>query len=1216
MFEAKTDAQLCGLSSGGSAEAFTELVRRTQGAVCAVTYAATGRHDISEDLAQETYLVAWRKLRERTLDEPDKVAGWLVGIGRNLARKTFREQPSEPLERAEDLVDEQGTIEDAAAEQQRRDRVWELLSELPERYREVMVLYYREEQSTPRVGELLGITVSAAEQRLSRGRKMLRAKVERALREELGRTRPTAAFTDRVAAALPLGALAPVATPTASRLDTFAKAISMKTLALTSAAIVTTLAVGYVALDRSEDEEVAASSVAPTPPRTTPMTLRSEAPSETSLVSGIVVEADADEPIAGAMITLVQPGRGIVTLPSPGGSPQPAVVRSDAEGSWSLEGLPPGRYVAIASAPGLLSATLPPFQVSAGDAIDSLKFELASGGVSLSGVVSDVGGGPVAGATVRAKGPSGFPASAITDDDGRYALQLPHGVYELSVWDAGYQDVDKRVSVEGAGAQADFELVPAATIAGRVIDRDSGAPVAGAVISYGKLVRYGRGFSSEQSDPEDAVVTDEHGRFVLQRLAPAEYSLFANADHRATRAPARIELGIADQVQDVTIAVDPAFNATGRVFFEGNPSEGIAGARVSTLSRDETVRAFTGSDGSFTLEGLRPGTYPLMVEGDGAIPSMLKVTVTVDDADQDEVEIPLEAGTELSGRIEPPGIAEVRLALRESSGGIEIMLKSGKVGHAKVTSAADGTFTLPAAPRGSWKLVAEATDGSIGEVEVEVGETATTGVRVQMAPRPAIRGRVVDVDGVPLRQVTVRLEDAQNDRRAMFGAKTTTTDGDGTFALVGLDPGQFTLSVRDHRDVPFPREGQDLDDPGQPVTIDGSALDEVELRVQPPTERIEGRVLDPEGAPHADAWVRLNPTGESMLAGRTSVAVTDDEGHFSFDALAKGSYGIDVRSNRGDAVVEASDVMTGEALDLTLEALGTIHGTVTLDGDPVEAFSVRADGMPPRTFYAEGGRFELPLMKPGHPLVTITAADGGNGRHVTVTGGETTDVAFDLGGWATIEGRAVDEDGNPVAGLVVGASSTGGVREDRGSFAAAFSDEGRVVTGPDGRFSYDGVGAGRGELSLRDPDMGYSSGEHRGGSLFYVAPREVVNVGTVRVLDGAFVPWKERGTLAMSAWAKYDRPSTDGTAEPLDEPTGEAKLFVTRVDDGGPAASAGLTRGTQILSIDGESVDTLGASTVAGRLRPERLEVGQVVRLEVSDAGGERRTVELRATKD
>ncbi len=79
MFEAKTDAQLCGLSAGGSADASTELVRRTQGAVCAVTYAATGRRDTSEDLAQETYLLAWRKLRERRLEEPEKVAAWLCG---------------------------------------------------------------------------------------------------------------------------------------------------------------------------------------------------------------------------------------------------------------------------------------------------------------------------------------------------------------------------------------------------------------------------------------------------------------------------------------------------------------------------------------------------------------------------------------------------------------------------------------------------------------------------------------------------------------------------------------------------------------------------------------------------------------------------------------------------------------------------------------------------------------------------------------------------------------------------------------------------------------------------------------------------------------------------------------------------------------------------------------------------------------------------------
>ncbi len=1220
MFAAKTNAQLCGLSAGGSAEAFTELVRRTQGAVCAVTYAATGRRDISEDVAQETYLVAWKKLRQQELDEPEKVAGWLVGIGRNLARKTTRERTSESLDRAEGLVSDDKTIEDIAAEQQQRDRVWALLSELPERYREVMILFYREEQSTPRVGELLGISVSAAEQRLSRGRKMLRAKVERALGEELLRTRPTAAFTDRVAAALPLGALAPPTAPTSSLpLTTFAKAISMKTLSLTAAAIVTTLAVGYVALDRREDSTIAAATVAPARTAATPTTPRSNAPTESSAVFGLVVDAGAGRPIEGAVVTIIGPTRAVVLMPSHGDSPQPAVVRSDDEGGWMLRGLPPGRYSAVATAPGRLPSAPAPFEVSAGQDVRGLKVELAAGGVSLSGVVSDVGGGPIAGATVRAKGAAGFPASAITDDDGRYALHLPHGGYELSVWDPQYQDDRKRVSVEGAGAKVDFALVPAATIAGRVVERGSGAPVAGAVISYEKLVQFGGGFSSDRSDEEGNAVTDENGRFSLQRLAPAEYALFANVDHFATRAPARVELGIADQVEDVVVTVDPAFNATGTVFVEGDPSAGIAGVTVSTISDGAPVRAVTGPDGSFTLAGMLPGTYPLMVESDAAIPSMLEVSITIRDADQDGVEIPLEPGTEISGRIEPPGIAQVRLAMRGSTGGIEVLLQSVKVQHAKVTTAADGSFTLAGAPRGSWKLVAEAVDGSAGELEIEVGEGPTRDIRLEMAPRPAVRGRVVDVEGRPLGQVSVRLQDDLGDAkgagskfRAQVGAKTTTTDEDGAFALVGLTSGRYLLSVEDHRGVAFPREGTTMDDAGLPVTVDDTPLDGVELRVQRPSGMIEGRVLNAEGAAHVDAWVSLSPNDGEIPLDRSLVAVTDREGHFAFESLAEGTYDIDVRSNRGDATVERDDVATGEALELTLAPLGTIRGVVTAGGSPVKAFTVEG-AVTSRAFYAEDGRFELRHLQPGHPLITVTAAEGGVGKRLAVTGGEVAEATFDVGAWATVEGRAVDEDGNPVAGLVLSASSAGGVREDRTPFAAAFSGEDQVVTGPDGHFSLDGVGAGRGELTFSDAAWSAGHELDRGGALFYVEPGERVKVGDVRVLGTEVVGRDARGTLAMSVRAGFDAPTAEDTLEPTGAPSEDPKLFVARLSNDGPAADAQLTPGMRILAIDGESVETLGASLAARLLKSERLEAGQVVRLEIADAKGGSRTVELRA---
>lgn len=1227
MFDAKTDAQLCGLSAGGSADAFTELVRRTQGAVCAVTYAATGRRDISEDLAQETYLLAWRKLRQRALEEPEKVAGWLCGIGRNLARKTRRERKPVRLDDVEELVEEQETIEDAAADRQRRDQMWALLAELPLRYREVMVLYYRQEQSTPRVSELLGISVSAAEQRLSRGRKMLRAKVERALGDELARTRPTEAFAARVAAALPVGVIAPGAGAATTRaLRPLTRTLSMKTLALTTAALATTVTVGYVAL-RGDDEPEPDSVIdaEPTTARADP--LRVETATTGQRVLGSVLDADTGRPIEGAVVTLTRRGHGVVMMPTASGSLEPVVVRSDAEGSWTVRDLPPGRYTAVASAGGRLPGVVPTFTVVEGQDVQGLAFELSAGGLQLEGVVSDIGGGPVAGATVRAKGADGLPVTAVSDDEGRYQLDLPPGRYEVSIWDANYQDRLERVSLEGAGARLDFELLPAATIAGRVVERGTGVPVVDAVVSFRRTVRYDGSFSTERADLDDTAVTDRQGRFVLRRLSPAEYALDASADHLATRAPAQVVLGIADQVEGVVLQADPAFNATGTVFAEGRPSAGLEGLSITTLSRDAQLTTTSGPDGRFELRGLRPGTHPLLVVGSSVIPSLMQVSVTIADEDATGLEVPIESGVEVSGRVDPPGVANVELALLESVGGMEVMLNGQKIQHAKATAAPDGTFTIPAAPRGTWKVVAEAVDGSIGETEIEVEGDAIDGLRVAMVSRPAARGRVVDADGAPVERATVIL--MADDPRAVGrvkmllerSAKSTTTDAQGRFSVVGLQSGSYRLRAKDPRGIVLPRLGRD-DDRGEPIEIAGddadASVEGVELRVERPSRTLTGRVVDEDGQPQADAWVRLMKSGDGMGFLDPVVAVTDAEGTFAFDSLARGSYDVDARSNHGDALGGQDDVAASGTIEIVLEPLGTVRGRVSFDGQPFTSFTV-SGGATPRTFLDPDGRFELPRMPVGHPLLTVAAANGGLGKRVEVVGGEVTEVDFELGAWATIEGRAVDEAGNPLAGLTVRAASDGGVRDDRRRYEAETTGK-AVVTDSEGRFTFDGVGPGRGQLTFAESVGGsgsmFATSVVRGGVTFYVDAASVTDVGDAVLLPSETVERKAQGSLAMRVRALYDRSRVVGDDEyvpPTGPPSGPAKLFVTSIEDDGPAARAGVKPGEAIETIDGAQVSELGPATAARLLVSERIEKGQEVRLGLAKAGGGVREVVLRA---
>jgi RNA polymerase sigma factor (sigma-70 family) len=189
-----------GVASQGpvqSLEQFAEVVRQHQSGVCAAAYGVTGDRALSEDIAQETFIAAWRSLA--TLHDPSKLRAWLRGIARNLAYKARRKVA--PVEQLGDLVAGDDLARDAIARDQAR-LVWAAMRELPETYREALVLYYWEDQSARQLAEALGITEAAAMQRLSRGRALLRDEVQRLVEGTLRRARPGAVLTAAILAAV------------------------------------------------------------------------------------------------------------------------------------------------------------------------------------------------------------------------------------------------------------------------------------------------------------------------------------------------------------------------------------------------------------------------------------------------------------------------------------------------------------------------------------------------------------------------------------------------------------------------------------------------------------------------------------------------------------------------------------------------------------------------------------------------------------------------------------------------------------------------------------------------------------------------------------------------------------------------------------------------------------------------------------------------------
>jgi RNA polymerase sigma factor (sigma-70 family) len=202
------DSELVARSLAGNREAFGQIVARYQSLVCSLAYSATGDLGRSEDLAQETFLTAWKQLRG--LNEPGKLRAWLCGIARNLTNSALRRQGREPTHAAEtlDAAGESPASEplpsDQAVSREEAAILWRSLERIPETYREPLILFYREHQSIENVALALDLSEDAVRQRLSRGRKLMQDHLADLVEGTLARSGPGTAFTLQVMSALPI----------------------------------------------------------------------------------------------------------------------------------------------------------------------------------------------------------------------------------------------------------------------------------------------------------------------------------------------------------------------------------------------------------------------------------------------------------------------------------------------------------------------------------------------------------------------------------------------------------------------------------------------------------------------------------------------------------------------------------------------------------------------------------------------------------------------------------------------------------------------------------------------------------------------------------------------------------------------------------------------------------------------------------------------------
>jgi RNA polymerase sigma-70 factor (ECF subfamily) len=168
------DEELYRLMRKGNQDAFAQLYERREPALYRFALHMSGSPTVAEEVSNEVF-VQLMAPATRFDETRGSLESFLYGIARNLVRVVRRQGPvAEAVDRPfhHDILGELIGNETTAA-------LHRTLRELPERYRDVIVLCDLEERSYEDVARLIGRPVGTVRSRLHRARALLSTKLKR-----------------------------------------------------------------------------------------------------------------------------------------------------------------------------------------------------------------------------------------------------------------------------------------------------------------------------------------------------------------------------------------------------------------------------------------------------------------------------------------------------------------------------------------------------------------------------------------------------------------------------------------------------------------------------------------------------------------------------------------------------------------------------------------------------------------------------------------------------------------------------------------------------------------------------------------------------------------------------------------------------------------------------------------------------------------------------
>ncbi len=675
-------------------------------------------------------------------------------------------------------------------------------------------------------------------------------------------------------------------------------------------------AAGFVPTDMSWDVE-----------RSRPLPQRYTWPLQTGITIGGSVRDERDRPVRNALVLVSNDRAG-----STSDTPEPAMwslrVRTDRQGTWRMEAVPPGEPLHFWLVhPDYISDDRPVRTAPIEQLRDQSAVFVMKQGINLEGKVLGPHDNPVKDATISRDRSD----VATTDRDGRFRLRnLKPGEITLVARGPGCAPDLKKVDVQPNPHPVEFKLQAARVLKGRVVD-ESGQPIPQAQVG----VRQWRGGYYLDWNAK----TDMQGRFRWDEAPVDAFWLSVDAEGRESEWVQNVVAGPDERV----IVLKKKVKITGRVVdaASGQPvptfKAFLGRERGDGITWWDRYDAAAGKDGAFALETERPyRPFQVRVEAEGYLPG---ISSPLEQIPSSPLEFALVYGEDITGVVlglDDQPLSEVQVAVTSLSE--PIRLENGRInrdfGPLVTTTDAQGLFHLP--PQIDDYTLLAAHDRGFASVRQRAFEKAH---RIRLEPWGRIEGLArCGSRTLGTQQFWIRTMGRLTDREFPAGCYfRTVSDEAGHFTIERMAPGIHTIEwaqnentrkyIRCRRTIEV-KPGQttrlDFEEPGRPVKGRFHVTPTPGCKVQwdgtdASIQRTRTGPKVPESLPSGsqalqawyDGWRHSEQGLKYRLAGRSYVFGVDDDGAFETSNLPPGRYVLFANfSEKDDQKIEATSAGT------------------------------------------------------------------------------------------------------------------------------------------------------------------------------------------------------------------------------------------------------------------------------------------------------------------